>query len=63
MKQYSLKELRARFEETQAETAKALEVSYQTYNSWENNPGIIKLTNLLKIAKHFKVSIDEIRPF
>ena len=61
-KKYSLKELRARFDETQTETAKSLEVSVPTYNAWENNPGSIKLSNLIKVAKHFKVTIDEIKP-
>lgn len=57
----SLKELRARFDETQEETAEALGVSPQTYSAWERNPGMIKLGNLKKIQQHFNVSLDEIR--
>ena len=33
---YSLKELRARKNWTQCETAKRLGISPQTYNAWEN---------------------------
>ena len=33
--QFTLKELRARKNETQAQTAEALGVSVQTYNAWE----------------------------
>ena len=58
---YSLKELRARFNETQAETAEALSISVPTYSAWENNPGTIKLSNLIKIANHFNISIDQIK--
>lgn len=35
MRQYTLKELRARKNETQEQTAMALGVSTQTYNAWE----------------------------
>lgn len=61
MEKKSLRELRAKFNETQTETAQALDVSPQTYNAWEQNPGIIKLSNLKKIQEHFKISLDEIR--
>jgi DNA-binding XRE family transcriptional regulator len=49
-RQYSLKELRARKNETQAQTAAALGVTVQTYNAWEN-----------KVASHFGVAITEIK--
>lgn len=61
MKTYSLKELRARKNETQEETARAVNTSTTTYNSWEANPGMIKLSNLILLAKHFGVSLDEIK--
>ena len=57
----TLRELRAKFNETQNETAQALNVRPQTYSMWERNPGMIKLGNLKKIQDHFNVSLDEIR--
>lgn len=58
---FSLKELRARINKTQTEVAKDLNISVQTYNSWENNPGKIKLSNLLKICTYYNVNISQIR--
>ena len=43
MEQYSLKELRARKNITQADAAEMLGISTQTYNSWEADFGQIKL--------------------
>lgn len=57
----SLKELRARQNKTQAEVAKDLSISPQTYNSWENNPGIIKLSNLIKVCDYFEINISQLR--
>lgn len=57
----SLKELRARKDKTQAEVAKDLSISPQTYNSWENNPGIIKLSNLIKVCDYFEINISQLR--
>lgn len=57
----SLKELRARKNKTQAEVAKDLSISPQTYNSWENNPGIIKLSNLIKVCDYFEINISQLR--
>lgn len=58
---FSLKELRARKNVTQRKVAEELDISYQTYNAWEKNPGIIKLSQLLKLCKYFEVSLDEIK--
>lgn len=58
---FSLKELRARKDKTQSEVAKDLNISPQTYNAWENNPGKIKLSNLIKICKYFDINISQIK--
>ena len=58
---YTLKELRARKNKTQEEVAEDLRVSTATYNNWENNPGIIKLSNAIKISNYFGVGIEEIK--
>lgn len=60
---FTLKELRARKNKTQAEAAKELNISTQTYNNWENNPRKIKLREALKLAKYFDVDIGEIKVF
>lgn len=57
----SLKELRARKNKTQAEVDKDLSISPQTYNSWENNPGIIKLSNLIKVCNYFEINISQLK--
>lgn len=60
---FTLRELRARKNKTQAEVAKELNISTQTYNTWENNPRKIKLREALKLAKYFDVDIGEIKVF
>lgn len=57
---YTLKELRARKNWTQEETAKRLGVSIQTYNAWENDFGKVKASSAAAVAKLFDVKIDEI---
>lgn len=59
----SFKELRARANETQFETASAIGVSQQSYGKWEKDPLSIKVANLVKLAQHFDVSIDDIKFF
>lgn len=61
--EFTLKELRARKNKTQAEVAKELNISTQTYNTWENNPRKIKLREALKLAEYFDVNIGEIKVF
>ncbi len=57
---YTLKELRARKNETQAETAAAVGVSVQTYNAWEKNISNVAVSKVNALAKHFGVSISNI---
>lgn len=57
---YTLKELRARKNLTQVETAEAMGVSTTTYNFWENNTGSIKMSNAIKLAELFEVEIGDI---
>ncbi|WP_207718930.1 helix-turn-helix transcriptional regulator [Oribacterium sp. oral taxon 102] len=60
VRQYTLKELRARKDETQEETAKALGVSTQTYNAWEKNISNVAVSKVLAVARHFGVKISDI---
>ncbi len=60
MQQYTVKELRARKNETQAETARALCVSIQTYNAWEKEISNIAVSKVLALARHFGVTLGEI---
>jgi len=59
--QYSLKELRARKNETQAQVAEAVEVSVQTYNAWEQDISNVAIGKVIKLARHFEVRLDEIK--
>ena len=61
MRQYTLKELRARKNWTQQETAKKLGISTQTYNSWEANFGKVKIKDASEIARLFGVKLDQIQ--
>ncbi len=58
--QYTLKELRARKGLTQAEVANKLGISVQTYGAWENDFGIVKARNAVKVAHFFGVKVDDI---
>lgn len=60
-RQYSLKELRARKNETQAQTAAALGVTVQTYNAWEKKLINVAIGKVYKVASHFGVAITEIK--
>lgn len=57
---YTLKELRARKKETQAETAEAIGVSVQTYNAWEKDISNVAVSKVNALAKHFGVLISDI---
>lgn len=59
--QYSLRELRARMNWTQAQTAKKLGISTQTYNAWEKDLSNVKIGKVISIANLFGVSLDEIK--
>lgn len=60
MRQYTLKELRARKNETQEQTAKALGVSTQTYNAWEKSISNVAVSKVNAVARHFGVKLGEI---
>lgn len=60
MQQYTVKELRARKNETQAETARALGVSTQTYCAWEKDISNIAVGKVLALSRHFGVTLGEI---
>lgn len=59
--QYSIKELRARKNETQAETAKAIGISTTTYVAWEKSLANVSISKVAALAKHFGVAISEIK--
>ena len=61
--QYTLKELRARKNETQKETAKALGISPQTYNNWEKSISNISLSKAVALAEYFNVNIGDLKIF
>lgn len=61
MKEYTLKELRARKDMTQSQVAEKLGVSTQTYNSWEADFGKVKIRAACEIARIFGVKVDQIK--
>ena len=58
--QFTLKELRARKKETQAQTAEALGVSVQTYNAWEKDISNVSVSKVNAVARHFGVTLSQI---
>lgn len=60
-RQYTLKELRARKDETQEQTAKALGISTQTYNAWEKDISGVAISKVLALANYFDVRLSEIK--
>ena len=60
MEQYSLKELRARKNITQLETAKNIGVSVQTYHAWEKDISKVAVGKVKALADFFGVTIGEI---
>lgn len=60
MQQYSLKELRARKNMTQAEVAENIGVSTQTYNAWEKDISNVAIGKVKALAEFFEVTIGEI---
>lgn len=61
MMQYTLKELRARKNWTQQETAERLGISTQTYNAWESDFGKVKIRAASNVAELFGVKLDQIK--
>lgn len=60
IQQYTLKELRARKNWTQEETAFKLGISTQTYCAWEKNISNVAVSKVLAVADLFGVSINQI---
>lgn len=58
---YSLKELRARKNWTQKETAERMGISVQTYNAWEKDVSRVAVVKVMKLAEVFDVDINEIK--
>lgn len=58
---FSLKELRARKNETQQQSADALGVSVQTYNAWEQDISNVSISKVIRVAEHFGVALSDIK--
>lgn len=59
-RKYSLRELRARMNWTQKETADKLGVSLPTYNAWEKDISNVAVSKVNAVANLFGVGLDEI---
>ena len=57
---YTLKELRARMDWTQAETASKLGISVQTYNAWEKDISGVAVSKVQAVADLFGVTLGQI---
>lgn len=57
---YTLKELRARKNWTQRETAQRLGISEQTYNAWEKDVSGVAVSKVQALATLFGVRIGDI---
>ena len=57
---YTLKELRARKNKTQAEAAADLGISPQTYNAWEKDISNVGISKVVMMADYFGVTLDDI---
>lgn len=57
---YTLKELRARKNETQEEVARNLGISTTTYNAWEKDISNVGISKVYAVASYFGVAINEI---
>lgn len=60
MNRYSLKELRARKNMTQAEVAEAIGITVQTYNAWEKDISNVAIGKVNTLAEFFGVTVGEI---
>jgi transcriptional regulator with XRE-family HTH domain len=56
-----LKELRARKNWTQKETADRLGISVQTYNAWEKDVSRVAVRKVIAVADLFGVELSEIK--
>ena len=57
---YTIKELRARKNETQTQVARALGISTQTYNAWEKDISNVSVSKVYALADYFGVKIGDI---
>ncbi|WP_455257693.1 helix-turn-helix transcriptional regulator [Peptoniphilus asaccharolyticus] len=57
---YTLKELRARKNETQEKVAKNLGISVQTYNAWEKDISNVGISKVQALADYFGCEISQI---
>lgn len=58
--QFTLKELRARKNVTQAKAAEDLGISVQTYNAWEKDISNVAVSKVMAVADYFGVTIGDI---
>ena len=57
---YTLKELRARKNVTQAQVASDLGISAQTYNAWEKDISNVAVSKVIALARYFGVGLEQI---
>ena len=57
---FTIKELRARKNVTQAKAAEDLGVSIQTYNAWEKDISNVGVSKVLAVAEYYGVSLNDI---
>ncbi len=62
-RQFSLRELRARKNKTQAQVAGDLGISTQTYNAWEQDISNVAISKVVAVAEYFGVKLSEISFF
>lgn len=58
---FTLKELRARKNWTQKQTAHRLGISEQTYCAWEKNISNVAISKVMALADLFGVTINQIK--
>ena len=59
--QFSVKELRARKNETQEQVANIIGISPQTYSSWEKDISNVAVSKVRALAEHFGVTLNQIK--
>lgn len=58
---FSVKELRARKNETQEQVANKIGISPQTYCSWEKDISNVAVSKVRALAEHFGVTLNQIK--
>lgn len=59
--QFSVKELRARKNETQEQVSNKIGISPQTYCSWEKDISNVAVSKVRALAEHFGVTLNQIK--